>query len=957
MERNVLSLARVRRRLAVCVSLSLFMGLLATLSTARAQTIMGLGTITGPNFRNVPVGSQGLILIDPNNGASLNLAPVSIAGITPGQTLIGIDFRPANNLLYTLGYDAATAGTNAQLYILNPGTNVVSPVGSAIRLDLGGAVERIGFDFNPVADRIRVTSSNEASYRLNPTTGGIAATDTNLAYAGGLPANPGICAVAYSNSFLGSGSTTLYDFDRINNGLLSIQNPPNNGTLTSPVTCMFQGPGGNFGVGSPTDVGLDIYYNPSTNLNEGYLTEVTERRPNGTASSNTYRINLSTGQAILMGNTIPASNLFNFEIRDLAVALAPIPLITWNGSTSTDWRTPANWTPAQVPAAANNIIIPGGTPFPPTVSQPQQAHAVTLTAGATLNIPSGGVLIAGGDFINNGGTLASSGSGTVILDLNTPQTIGGTSPTTFQNLIIGSGTASLATAANLAGPAAVRGVLTLFGNLTVTGQTFTLLSDASGTATVVNLTGAVIGDATVQRYTDPSRNAGLGYRHYSSPVTGSTVGDLATAGFTPVVNAAYNSVGTSVTPFPTVYGYNEQRVITNGRPGTLDFDRGYFSPSSLGDALLPTRGYTVNIAPTTLDFVGTLSNGTLVASGLSRGNLPQSGWHLLGNPYPAPLDWDSVMLHGGLSSVEPALYVFKSSGQYSGSYASYINGVGANGGSSELPLGQGFFVRVSAPGASGSVTFGNADRLRRTSSNLFQRGANDPRPQLALSLRSASQAAQTVVYVEQGATAAFDHRYDAEYLPGPSTMLLTTEAGSQLLAINGLPLLTGADVLAPLQLSAPAGSYSFVVDALVNLPAGYHAYLRDAVSGSYSDLATTPSVLVNLAANAPTAGRYALLFTTQTRVLATAPADLAQLVSVYPNPAHGTATLLLPQALRGNQATAVQVVDNLGRVVLSRSLAPGAATLELSLSGLAAGVYSVQAKTAVGMVVKRLVVE
>ena len=101
-----------------------------------------------------------------------------------------------------------------------------------------------------------------------------------------------------------------------------------------------------------------------------------------------------------------------------------------------------------------------------------------------------------------------------------------------------------------------------------------------------------------------------------------------------------------------------------------------------------------------------------------------------------------------------------------------------------------------------------------------------------------------------------------------------------------------------------------------------------------------------------------MLFSTQPRVLATAPAALAQLASVYPNPAHGTATLLLPVALRGKAATAVSVVDNLGRTVLTRTLAAGTAeTLELPLGGLATGVYSVQARTAVGLVVKRLVVQ
>jgi len=947
----------------------LLLGLAA--APLQAQTILGLGTITGPNIRGAAIGSQGLVVINPINGSATNLAPVLITGVAAGSTLVGIDYRPADNLLYALGYNATAASPtpNTQLYILNTGTNSVTPVGAPVRLELGGPNERIGFDFNPTVDRIRVVSTNDANYRLNPTTGGIAATDGNINYAGGTPADPGVGAVAYTNSFVGgSVTTTLYAIDYMQmaapNGQLSVVNPPNNGTLTGPVQMMFQVPSGNYTIGTPTDIGLDIYYNPSTNQNVGYLTEVTQRNTNGTASSNTYRVDLSTGQATILGNTVPASTLFNFEIRDLAVAIAPVPTLTWNGSVSTAWATAANWTPAQVPSAPNDVIIPGGTPNQPTISAAQQARAVTLAGGAVLTLADGSYLVADGNWTNNGGSVVASGAGTgtVVLDLNVPQTIGGTATTVFPNLIIGTGTANLAPAVSLAAPAAVQRLLTLYGNLTVTGQTFTLLSNATATAHVVNGGGVVIGNTTVQRYIDPSRNGGVGYRHYTPPVSGSTVGDLATAGFAPVVNPSYNTVGNTVTPFPTVFGYDETRVNSSSGTGSTDFDKGFFSPSGLSDALEVTRGYTVNIPSTALvDFVGALNNGPLTASGLTRGGQAESGWHLRGNPYPAPLDWNLMVSNGRLTNIDNALYVFKSSGQYTGSYASYVGGIGTNGGTNLLPSSQGFFVRTSAPGQTGSIAFTNQERLTSyDNSTPFQRNATaDTRPQLLLGLRNAAVATQAAVYFDPGATPGFDRAFDAYNLPAPNGLTLATEAGTEELAINGLPALTGTDVLLPLRLAAATpGAYTLSVDQLRNLPAGYHAYLCDALTGSYTDLAATPSISLSLAANTPAGGRYALLFTTQARVLTTAPVALAQLASVFPSPAHGTATVLLPAALRGSQATAVTVLDNVGRVVLTRTMPASAAeTLQLPLAGLAPGVYTVQARTAVGLVAKRLVVD
>ena len=91
--------------------------------------------------------------------------------------------------------------------------------------------------------------------------------------------------------------------------------------------------------------------------------------------------------------------------------------------------------------------------------------------------------------------------------------------------------------------------------------------------------------------------------------------------------------------------------------------------------------------------------------------------------------------------------------------------------------------------------------------------------------------------------------------------------------------------------------------------------------------------------------------------LAAAPAALTQLATLAPNPAQGSTTLRLPAALRSAQATVVSVTDNLGRVVLSRTLPAGTSDIvELPVTGLAPGIYSVLAHTAVGLVTKRLVV-
>jgi hypothetical protein len=501
------------------------------------------------------------------------------------------------------------------------------------------------------------------------------------------------------------------------------------------------------------------------------------------------------------------------------------------------------------------------------------------------------------------------------------------------------------------------------------GATVTLLSSASGTALLTGF--GFQGTLAVQRYIDGSRNAGVGYRHVSSPLYfQSKVSDFTTNNFTPTVNPAYNTnPAVPVASFPTVFGYSSQRLAYASPTPT--FDTGWYSPDALGSQLIGAFGYAVNMpAGGTMTFTGQYSPiSEIYIPGLYRNAPADAGWYLLGNPFPAPLDWDKLAANG-LTDISRTLYVFKSSGQYTGSYASYVPGVGGiNGGNNVLPIAQGFFVRTTSTGSSNgapppAVTF-KASHLftsyDATRSAAVQRTAADARPRLRLSLHDAAgtQAHETLVYFEPAATPGLDAAYDAEYLPGAGQPLsLVSEVAGQAYGINGLPALNGADVAVPLRLAATtAGTFTLRTDELVNLPTGYHAYLLDAGTGTRLDLAATPSISLPLAAGVSVANRYSLLFTPRTALAAAAPAALAGVASLYPNPAHGNATLLLPAAVRAGQPSLVQVRTSLGQVVRTAVQPAGAAELVLPLDGLAPGLYTVQAHTAVGIISRRLTVE
>jgi hypothetical protein len=143
---------------------------------------------------------------------------------------------------------------------------------------------------------------------------------------------------------------------------------------------------------------------------------------------------------------------------------------TWNGSTSTDWATPANWTPSSGTSypgtVATDIVVinNNSTPFAPiftgtqTIGSLTVSNAVGTTAGATLNIASGTltvsnaslnvVTLAGGNIINEGTlniTSTNAGASQGILLASAIQVPG--LPTEFGYSGVGTLSVNIATAA------------------------------------------------------------------------------------------------------------------------------------------------------------------------------------------------------------------------------------------------------------------------------------------------------------------------------------------------------------------------------------------------------------------------------------------------------------------------------------------------------------------------------
>jgi hypothetical protein len=261
------------------------------------------------------LSGSSLVRFDPTTPGTTTT--VALTGVVAGETMVGIDQRPATGQLFGLGVNASS--DTGSLYLIDPQTGACTIVGTAGQIgfvDAGGAAVDLpnpaifgyGFDFNPAVDRIRVITASGLNFRLNPITGApvdgdlgagagsIAGINPDGPQNGQLGGSIGASGAAYTNSFAGTTTTTLYVLDAASSRLY-IQNPPNAGTETLPVTVTLGGSqlnfGGMGGFDIPSSVKVGISNTPATG--HGWMVAAVG------GVTGMYRIDLSTGAAALFG--------------------------------------------------------------------------------------------------------------------------------------------------------------------------------------------------------------------------------------------------------------------------------------------------------------------------------------------------------------------------------------------------------------------------------------------------------------------------------------------------------------------------------------------------------------------------------------------------------------------------------------------------------------------------------
>lgn len=465
----------------------------------------------------------------------------------------------------------------------------------------------------------------------------------------------------------------------------------------------------------------------------------------------------------------------NFNIRELSLSTGETKTITVfsNGSplrATICWTDQPGTTPALSLNPANLLLVndldlrivdANSTVFSPFVLSPSNPSATATTGDnfrdnveqILINAPSAGTAYT--ITINHKGASLSGGSqnfsliisgiyptavwtGAVSTDPTNNNNWNHFIPTSTTNLIVPAGMPNqplingnlvcnnLTIKNGSSVTIAPQGRLTVNGTITnETGNNGLIIeSDAAGTGSLLHFNAI---DATIKRYiagsilATPTRyhSVSIPLKQSANPVTGLFNGSYllryeANAGVWASYGAATN------TPLTVNQGY-------------LIWYNGNF---------------------TTYSFAGSIQNGSFAASIPST---TSDKFNLVPNPYPSAINWDASS-GWTKSNLYNSIWVWN---RNSNNYASYINGIGTNGGSNIIAPGQSFFVRSTA--ASAALTLSDAVRLHSSQAFLKHNPALNG---LRLSISTETGSDEAIVRFDENATNQFDPDWDSDKLFG-----------------------------------------------------------------------------------------------------------------------------------------------------------------------------------------------
>ena len=206
----------------------------------------------------------------------------TFTGQAAGEKIVGIDVRPADQMMYALGNAGHLYTVDEASGALTAHSTLVAALGDVSSPYAGITGTAVGFDFNPGNDVARVTTDTGLNFRVAPDSGAVT-TDVALS-----PAGSAAGEAAYSNNFAGVLTASYYAIDSATDSLQVLGRTSGNAINGDVATV------GSLGVGDVQSVsGFDI----SGTNNQG----LAALNIAGGTTSDLFSINLGSGAATRIG--------------------------------------------------------------------------------------------------------------------------------------------------------------------------------------------------------------------------------------------------------------------------------------------------------------------------------------------------------------------------------------------------------------------------------------------------------------------------------------------------------------------------------------------------------------------------------------------------------------------------------------------------------------------------------
>ena len=506
---------------------------------------------------------------------------------------------------------------------------------------------------------------------------------------------------------------------------------------------------------------------------------------------------------------------FNFKAHFNQVALENI----WIGMVSSDWHDPVNWSLNMVPDQNSIATIPLLTDnFVPIIGSDADVKSLQIFDGGSLVLDHDQELKVYHTLMNYG---KAEFHGMVnIINNNSQSEILGDNE--FSHLKINN-------TVFLTEPVMVTDLLDLSsGYLMNMGSNLRIHKNDETKGHVYYPDNNIMGNIIIERKYD--KNAGV--RLISSPVEDAVLGDIA------VTEA--NLPGEKSLNQLSIRSYDESEARS-------EFNNGWIVQTSADTPLRKGKGYAANFpGGATLSFDGEVSSETnlISASFTSASSLMNSGWHLLGNPYPSILDWESIE---GANSLDNAIYFWNNDSQQ---FEVYLNDLKTFDADRYIQPMEGFFVHT------GQNTEVKVEYIEAAiiPEEVFVEEEQQvwTMPLYRLKVEGEKYWDETVLLFSMFGKDDFQGELDAMKMMtlNPEAMSLATiNPSGEYFAINTIPELKNVHKSIPLYTNFPnSGEHTFATTEMINFAHKENVYLEDKYTGKIHNLSDGP-ITVNIGTN------------------------------------------------------------------------------------------------------------